>query len=211
MDGARMLRLGGVYPFSSRAERKEEASSNYYSTSTRGYDGRRDSYKILLDGKIADANEVALLFPAMGETAFLVDVDFDGIPDLVDKETSSFLHNPNSLRQDFRDCAFWLPDLQTNAQGQASFRIKMPDDITAWRSHVFAMNKQLQFGRSDGEIKAVKQLSARLSLPRFLVEGDSTPVDGQGDQLWRLDGHTNSICRGRKRIHSQRYNDWKLA
>lgn len=126
--------------------------------------------------------------------SFLVNSDKDGIADYDDIEpggipaqfgdTLGGLMPPapidfTSLRQDFRDNAYWRPDLLTDAKGQARIRVKMPDDITGWKTHVYAMNSKLQVGRKDGLIQSLKQLTARLSLPRFMVEGDSAMLIGR--------------------------------
>lgn len=85
----------------------------------------------------------------------------------------------DALRQDFRDNAYWRPDILTDANGQARIRVKMPDDITGWKTYVYAMNSKLQIGRKDGLIQSLRQLTARLSLPRFMVEGDSAMLIGR--------------------------------
>jgi hypothetical protein len=123
-----------------------------------------------------------------------MDEDKDGLEDRIDIEPGGIpaafgdslggLEPPSpidfaSLRSDFRDNAYWRPDLLTDANGQARIRVKMPDDITGWKTHVYAMNSKLQVGRKDGMIQSLKQLTARLSLPRFMVEGDSAMLIGR--------------------------------
>lgn len=132
-----------------------------------------------------------------------MDEDKDGVPDLDEKEESLSLLVQHiggipaaygdsigglmpaapidfgALRQDFRDNAYWRPDLLTDAQGQARIRVKMPDDITGWKTYVYAMNSKLQIGYHSGLIQSLRQLTARLSLPRFMVEGDSAMLIGR--------------------------------
>ncbi|RMG74216.1 MAG: hypothetical protein D6722_02745, partial [Bacteroidetes bacterium] len=82
-----------------------------------------------------------------------------------------------SLRTDFRDAAFWRPDLRTDAQGQARLTVRFPDDVTRWRSFFHAWDPQSgRTGQAERSIRAYKPLLAQLALPRFLVAGDSATV-----------------------------------
>ncbi|MEM7368277.1 MAG: alpha-2-macroglobulin family protein [Bacteroidota bacterium] len=85
----------------------------------------------------------------------------------------------SGMRKNFRDYAFWKPDLRTNRQGKVSFKTTFPDNITQWRLFALAMGKGKYIGASESLIKAYKPLQARLSLPRFLVEGDSALAIGK--------------------------------
>lgn len=84
-----------------------------------------------------------------------------------------------SLRSNFSDYAYWEPRLRTDAQGKASFEVKFPDDITYWNTYVYAMNQRHQTGRHTSGIQSFQALTARLSLPRFLVAGDTTLALGR--------------------------------
>lgn len=85
----------------------------------------------------------------------------------------------SSIRSNFSDYAFWQPRLRTDAAGKAVFKVTFPDDITNWRTFVLAMNGNKQVGRAESNIRSFKPLAARLSLPRFLVEGDSAWAIGK--------------------------------
>jgi len=85
----------------------------------------------------------------------------------------------SSIRSNFSDYAFWQPKLRTDQEGKATFKVTFPDDITNWRTFVLAMNDRKQTGQSDGSIRSFKPLAARLSLPRFLVQGDSAWAIGK--------------------------------
>ena len=82
-----------------------------------------------------------------------------------------------SLRTDFRDAAFWRPDLRTDARGEARLTVRFPDDVTRWRSFFHAWDPQSgRTGQAERSIRAYKPLLAQLALPRFLVAGDSATV-----------------------------------
>ncbi|NUO01861.1 MAG: carboxypeptidase-like regulatory domain-containing protein, partial [Saprospiraceae bacterium] len=85
----------------------------------------------------------------------------------------------SSIRTNFSDYAFWQPKLRTDADGKAIFKVTFPDDITNWQTFVLAMNDKKQSGQTEGNIRSFKPLAARLSLPRFLVQGDSAWAIGK--------------------------------
>lgn len=93
-----------------------------------------------------------------------------------------------SLREDFRDCAFWEPDLLTGPDGKVRFQVTYPEDITGWKTYVIGMNESLQKGMVEGFVQAYKPVTAQLYAPRFLVEGDTSVLIGKvvnrgGDSL----------------------------
>ncbi|KAA3620933.1 MAG: hypothetical protein DWQ02_28610, partial [Bacteroidetes bacterium] len=85
----------------------------------------------------------------------------------------------NSIRKNFSDYAFWQPQLITDRKGRAKFSVTFPDDVTSWSTHYLAMNGKKQSGQTSGLIKSYKPLMARLAMPRFLVEGDTTNAMGK--------------------------------
>ncbi|HTI91094.1 MAG TPA: alpha-2-macroglobulin family protein [Puia sp.] len=96
-----------------------------------------------------------------------------GIPSIGEPMTGS------TLRTHFRDDAFWQPRLRTDANGMATFTVVYPDDITDWKTCAVAMTADRQSGSAAGHVRAFKPLSASLSLPNFLVEGDEAHVIGK--------------------------------
>jgi hypothetical protein len=85
----------------------------------------------------------------------------------------------SSLRTNFTDCAYWKPDLTTDANGKASFRVKYPDDITRWDTYVLGMDGQRHSGIAENMVLSYKPLLAQLFMPRFLVAGDTVSALGK--------------------------------
>lgn len=81
-----------------------------------------------------------------------------------------------TLRSAFSDYAFWQPNLITDATGKASFVAQYPDNLTAWQAYILAMDGKKHSGQSSLYIRSYKDLSASLSGPQFLIEGDSGSV-----------------------------------
>lgn len=82
----------------------------------------------------------------------------------------------SGLRTNFRDDAFWQPRLRTDANGNASFKVTFPDDITSWNAYAIAMTDKKQAGMRKIQIRSFKTLSGNLGLPTFAVEGDAIHV-----------------------------------
>ena len=84
-----------------------------------------------------------------------------------------------SLRSEFSDYAYFLPNLTTDQNGEAYFNVTFPDNITAWKTYVVGMDDKLRAGTNVSEVRAFKKLTAQLALPRFLIEGDETKIIGK--------------------------------
>ncbi|MFK8008848.1 MAG: alpha-2-macroglobulin family protein [Saprospiraceae bacterium] len=87
--------------------------------------------------------------------------------------------DPNNLRSDFSDYAYFQPNLITDQNGEAYFNVTFPDNITAWKTYVVGMDNKLRAGTNISEVRAFKKLTAQLALPRFLIEGDETNIIGK--------------------------------
>ncbi|HVA85091.1 MAG TPA: alpha-2-macroglobulin family protein, partial [Candidatus Saccharimonadales bacterium] len=82
----------------------------------------------------------------------------------------------NRLRQDFQNTAYWNPQLQTDANGEASVDVKMPDNLTTWRMDVRAISGGTLVGEGQNELVSTQPLLIRPALPRFLRVGDSVTL-----------------------------------
>lgn len=83
------------------------------------------------------------------------------------------------IREQFRDYAFWQPNLITDKKGQVSFAVTYPDNITSWQTFVVGMDKKKRITKTSTIVKAFKPLLAQLSAPQFLVEGDRSMFTGK--------------------------------
>ncbi|RPD50150.1 hypothetical protein DNI29_04960 [Hymenobacter sediminis] len=75
-------------------------------------------------------------------------------------------------RKDFRETAFWLPDVRTNAQGETVLEFQMPEAVTRWQLLALAHDQQLHTGLLQRELVTQKQLQVTPNAPRFFREGD---------------------------------------
>ncbi|MET0393606.1 MAG: carboxypeptidase-like regulatory domain-containing protein [Chitinophagaceae bacterium] len=86
---------------------------------------------------------------------------------------------PKQLRDQFRDYAFWKPNLLTDENGVVKFTVTYPDNITGWQTYVVGMDRKKRITRASTLVRSFKPLLARLSVPQFLVQGDSAMLIGK--------------------------------
>jgi len=82
----------------------------------------------------------------------------------------------NLLRRNFKDTAYWLAQVMTNAQGEANVELKLPDNLTTWRATAVAHDAQTLVGQKISKIISTKDLVARLATPRFITERDEVSL-----------------------------------
>lgn len=76
-------------------------------------------------------------------------------------------------RRNLQETAFFLPDLETDAEGRVSFTFTVPDALTGWKLLMVAHDNALDGGvyRNDS-IVTVRPLMCEPNAPRFAREGD---------------------------------------
>ena len=77
-----------------------------------------------------------------------------------------------TLRKDFRVLAFWLGSVETNANGDATVDVKLPESLTTYRIMAVAADRESRFGSGDAEVRINKPLTLKPTFPRFLAVGD---------------------------------------
>lgn len=118
-----------------------------------------------------------------------------------------------ATRTDFRETAFFLPDLLTDKTGSVILRFTMPEALTRWKLLGLAHTTDLKTTSFTREVVTQKPLMVTPNLPRFLREGDQialtakiavVPATGTDDeakegtaQLELFDPFTNAPLNGR--------------
>ncbi|HQV38476.1 MAG TPA: alpha-2-macroglobulin family protein [Flavobacteriales bacterium] len=80
---------------------------------------------------------------------------------------------PPATRTDFRETAFFLPDLLTDKDGSVILRFTMPDALTRWKLMGLTHTTDLKTAQFTKEVITQKPLMVTPNLPRFLREGDA--------------------------------------
>ncbi|MBK9355077.1 MAG: hypothetical protein IPN09_14260 [Bacteroidetes bacterium] len=77
------------------------------------------------------------------------------------------------VRTNLNELAFFLPQLNTDAEGNISFSFQMPEALTKWKFMGLAHSKTMDFSIFEKEIITQKDLMVTPNVPRFLREGDN--------------------------------------
>ena len=79
---------------------------------------------------------------------------------------------PIRIRADFNPLATFASEVRTDANGQATVEVSLPDNLTRYRVMVVAVAGGSQFGSAEANLTARLPLMVRPSAPRFLNFGD---------------------------------------
>ena len=87
--------------------------------------------------------------------------------------------NTTTFRSRFKDYALWQPNFFTDKNGHAAIEINYPDNITGWKTFVVGMDKRRRMGKAYALTQSYKPVTAELSVPQFLLEGDTAVIIGK--------------------------------
>ena len=104
-------------------------------------------------------------------------LDGEQSQDAVSSSNSSQSENKKtvqkSIRRDFRETAFFYPQLKTDADGNISFDFVVPESITRWKFRALAHTKDLSSGLFENEIITKKDIYISANYPKVLYQGDT--------------------------------------
>jgi uncharacterized protein YfaS (alpha-2-macroglobulin family) len=78
-----------------------------------------------------------------------------------------------TVRQDFKDTAFFKAETVTGPDGKAQVTVTLPENLTTWVMTVRAITADSRVGEAVHELISSKPLYISLQAPRFFVSGDS--------------------------------------
>jgi alpha-2-macroglobulin len=108
---------------------------------------------------------------------------------LADFKNESSYAEP-TIRREFKDTAFWQPDVVTGGDGKATVNFKLPDNLTTWRATARAVTADTRVGSAVQKTIARKDVIMRLEMPRFLTEGDTVTISGVVHNFLKSDKST---------------------
>ncbi len=76
------------------------------------------------------------------------------------------------IRKAFPDTAYWVADVRTSSNGQATVHFDYPDAITSWRATTRGVTQDTKVGSAVVNTIVRKNLMVRLVVPRFFRRGD---------------------------------------
>ncbi|MBC8030569.1 MAG: hypothetical protein H7Z16_10700 [Pyrinomonadaceae bacterium] len=83
-----------------------------------------------------------------------------------------------TIRKNFKDTAFWQPDVVTGADGRATVKVDLPDNLTTWRATARGVTSDTKVGATKYKVVARKDVIMRLETPRFITQGDTVTLSG---------------------------------
>jgi len=104
------------------------------------------------------------------------------------KNESSYAET--AIRKEFKDTAFWQPDVVTGGDGKATVSFKLPDNLTTWRATARGVTADTRVGSVVQKTIARKDVIMRLEMPRFLTEGDTVTISGVVHNFLKSDKST---------------------
>jgi uncharacterized protein YfaS (alpha-2-macroglobulin family) len=75
-------------------------------------------------------------------------------------------------RENFPDTAYWDAQIVTDANGEATVSMNLPDSLTTWQVLVRGLTRDTQVGETQLKVITTSDLLIRPVTPRFLVVGD---------------------------------------
>ncbi|HKU75573.1 MAG TPA: MG2 domain-containing protein [Pyrinomonadaceae bacterium] len=95
-----------------------------------------------------------------------------------------------TIRKEFKDTAYWQPEVVTGGDGKATVSFKLPDNLTTWRATARGVTADTRVGSAVQKTIARKDVIMRLEMPRFLTEGDTVTISGVVHNFLKSDKST---------------------
>ena len=76
------------------------------------------------------------------------------------------------MRTNFADTAYWNAKITTNAAGEATVNLEMPENLSTWKIKVWSLGQGTRVGHGEQEVITSKNIIVRMQAPRFFVETD---------------------------------------
>ena len=77
-----------------------------------------------------------------------------------------------TVRENFKDTAFWQAQVLTDENGEAQVTVTLPDNLTTWQMAARAVTKDTRVGETESELLSTRPLQIHLQTPRFFVVDD---------------------------------------
>ena len=77
-----------------------------------------------------------------------------------------------SIRNVFKDTAYWNARVETDKSGVAKFDVQVPGNLTTWKATARAITADTRVGMGQTSALATRPVTMRLATPRQLVQGD---------------------------------------
>lgn len=79
-------------------------------------------------------------------------------------------------RERFKDTTYWTAKVNTDANGKATVKVPLADNITTWRVSALAVTRDTKVGQGRTTFISRKRLMVNAGLPSFMIHGDKQTV-----------------------------------
>lgn len=79
---------------------------------------------------------------------------------------------PDFIRSDFSETAFFYPDLKTDEKGESKIKFTLPDNVTTYKFMALVHTGDGAWGKITEKLTVQKELMVQPNMPAFLREGD---------------------------------------
>jgi uncharacterized protein YfaS (alpha-2-macroglobulin family) len=80
------------------------------------------------------------------------------------------------IRVRFPDTALWVPEIVTDAQGEARVDLQLPDSITTTRLTARGVTRDSRVGEAAARVESKLDLFVQIKSPEFFVAGDESEI-----------------------------------
>ncbi|NUQ71409.1 MAG: hypothetical protein HUU17_11385 [Chthonomonadales bacterium] len=81
-----------------------------------------------------------------------------------------------TTRRRFEDAPYWNPSVTTDHNGLARVRVRLPDNLTTWRTTAIGHTTTSLFGYGIARVRVALPFHVRIDHPRFMTIGDTIRV-----------------------------------
>ena len=147
---------------------------------------------IIIDGIISSQDQFDKLNPkninnlnvlkGANATALYGSKGANGVILITTKNGQSKLDNALSkvqARKNFKETAFFFPQLKTDIEGKVSFSFTMPEALTRWKLQLLAHTTGLKSAKKTLQTVTQKELMVVPNAPRFLREKDTITLSAK--------------------------------
>jgi len=114
----------------------------------------------------------------LGYETFNKSIDLNGKDE--EEDNNGFINNsPINIRKDFKETAFFYPNLYADKDGTLTLEFTMPEALTQWRMMLLAHSTTMQTGYLEQSITTSKKLMVQPNMPRFLRQGDEISLSAK--------------------------------
>lgn len=167
----------------------------YYSYGSPRFYGNRRLGKLAMTNMVASSKAMVYTMDAEESTVADMAMPIAGLGAAestdMNKEEFAEMSKGINVRSDFAETAFFMPQLETDEDGEACIAFTIPQSLTKWRFMALAHTKDIRYGQLTADMTVEKSFALRPSFPRFFREGDKVDIKAVVENL------TDGSCEGK--------------